>query len=262
MTFELHLLAAFLLAAPAAKPPERVVVVSIDALHPAALTAATMPNVSRLARLGRVTLEGHSTRPPKTLVAHTAMLTGLSPAQSGKTDNGWEDGNPTVEFSTLLDDARAAGYRTAYFYSKEKLGFLVTGGVDVHALAPDDGVARSRAHLAAPGRGFLFLHLSGLEYAGMEHGWLSPEYLAAATAIDRALSPLFADLERRGKFFVVVTSDHAGHGREHGTDHADDGRLPLVIFSDRVRLPDIQGKPYEITALRAMLRGTAFRGAR
>jgi predicted AlkP superfamily pyrophosphatase or phosphodiesterase len=233
--------------------PERVVVISIDALHPEALTGTAMPNLARQARLGRVTLDGHSTRPPKTLIAHTAMVTGLTPAQSGKTDNAWEDGEPTVAFPTVLDDAKRAGYRTAFFYSKEKLGFLVTRGVDRQALAPDDGVARGLAFLAAPGRAFLFLHLSGLEYAGMESGWLSEPYLAEATEIDRDLAPLFADLERRGSYYLVVTSDHAGHGLDHGTDHPEDGRLPLVVRSDRARLPDVQGRRHEITGLRAIL---------
>lgn len=246
------LLAAILAAGPAARP-DRVVLVSIDALHPAALTAASMPNVARLARLGRMTLDGHSTRPPKTLVAHTAMLTGLPPEQSGKSDNAWEEGRPRIALPTVLDDAKAAGYRTGFFYAKEKLGFLVTEGVDRHALAPEDGVARARAFLAAPGRAFVVLHLSGLEYAGMESGWLSAPYLATATALDRSLGPLVADLERRGSFFLVVTSDHAGHGEEHGTDHPEDGRLPLVVRADRARLPDVQGARFELTGLRAIL---------
>ncbi len=242
-----------LLAGPAARPPERIVVVSIDALHPAALTPATMPNLARLARLGRVTLDGHSTSPPKTLIAHTAMLTGLTPAQSGKRDNGWEEGDPTVAFPTVLDDARAAGYRTAFFYSKEKLGYLVTKGVDVHALAPDDAIQRGRAFLAAPGLAFLVLHVSGLEQVGTESGWLTRPYLVRATEIDRELAPLVAELERRASYFLVITSDHGGHEREHGTEHPEDRRLPLVIRSDWTRLPDLQGRAYEITGLRAIL---------
>lgn len=239
--------------------PQRVLVVSIDALHPAALTAGTMPAVFKLAQRGRFTLLGHSTRPPKTLIAHAAMLTGLAPAQSGKTDNAWEEGQPRVQVSTVLDDARAAGYRTAFYYSKEKLGFLVGAGTQVHALAPEDGIGRTAAFLAAPGRAFVLLHLSGLEFAGMESGWLSPEYLAKANAIDRDLAPLLADLERRGDYFLVITSDHAGHGLEHGTDDPEDARLPLVVRSDRTPLPDVQGKPFEITALRAIL-GRVFIG--
>jgi predicted AlkP superfamily pyrophosphatase or phosphodiesterase len=253
MLHALFAAAALSLSASGSTPPERVLMVSIDALHPAALTAQTMPAVARWASRGRLTLDGRSTRPPKTLIAHTAMLTGLSPERSGKTDNAWEEGAATVRFPTILDDARAAGYRTAFFYSKEKLGFLVTPGVQVHALAPDDGVARGRAFLAERGRAFLLLHLSGLEYAGMESGWLSPEYLAEATAIDRALAPLLEELERRGSYLVVITSDHAGHAREHGTAHPEDGRRPLAMRSDGVRLPALDAGAAEITALRSLL---------
>jgi len=261
MTSGACLLAAALVAATPAPRPERVVVISIDALHPAALTAATMPGVARQARLGKVTLEGHSTRPPKTLVAHTAMLTGLAPAQSGKVDNAWEEGQPTVAFPTALDDAKAAGCRTALLYSKERLGFLVTSGVDQHGLAPDDGVARARAFLAPPGRAFVFLHLGGLEHVGTESGWMSAPYLARASELDRSLAPLFADLEARGSYFLVITSDHAGHDQEHGTEHPEDGRLPLVVRSDRTRLPDIRGKRYDTAGLRALL-APAFIGDR
>lgn len=244
---------AGILAAAPSKAPERVLVVSIDALHPAALTAQTMPNVARWARLGRLTLDGRSTVPPKTLIAHTAMLTGLSPEQSGKTDNAWEEGEPTVLVQTILDDARAAGYRTGFFYSKEKLGYLVSPGVQVQALAPDDGVARGRAFLSDRGRAFLVLHLSGLEYAGMKSGWLSADYLAAATAIDRTLGPLLDELEKRGSYLVVITSDHAGHAKEHGTDHPEDGRRPLAMRSDGRPLPELRGKALEIASLRALL---------
>ncbi len=43
---------------------------------------------------GTYTLNGRSTDPPKTLIAHTAMFTGLSPEESGKVDNDWTPGEP------------------------------------------------------------------------------------------------------------------------------------------------------------------------
>jgi len=242
---------ALLAAAPGG--PGRVLLVSIDALHPDALTPATMPNVARWAQAGKATREGRSTNPPKTLVAHAAMLTGLTPERSGKTDNDWDVEQPRVGLPTLLDDAHAAGYRTAYFYSKEKLGFLVTAGVDEHALAPDDGISRGRAFLAGPGRRFLFLHVSGLEWVGMESGWLSPAYLAKAAEIDRALGLLLAEVERRGDYAVAITSDHAGHAKEHGTAHPEDGRRPLVLRADKVLLPDPGKDARDITDLRRVL---------
>lgn len=247
--------ALLLLATPACRTtaPATVLVVSIDALHPDTLLDDTMPNVRRTMARGQHTLLGRSTRPPKTLIAHTAMVTGLSPEQNGKTDNAWSAGQPTVGVRTVFHAAKDAGYRTAFFYSKEKLGYLASPAVDVHALAPDDGVARARQLLAEGRRAFVFLHVSGLEFVGMDSGWLSPEYRAEARSIDGELGPLLDDVARRGSFLVVITSDHAGHGLEHGTDHPDDARLPLVLRSDLRRFPEVQERPFEITALTPLL---------
>jgi predicted AlkP superfamily pyrophosphatase or phosphodiesterase len=233
---------------PPAARPSAVLVISVDGLHPDALSRAPMPRLLEVAAKGQVTLLGRSTVPPKTLIAHTAMVTGLAPEASGKTDNDWEPGEATVEARTLFHAAREAGYRTGYLYSKEKLGYLASAAVDVHALAPDDGIARARRLLAEPGKAFVFLHVSGLEFAGMRAGWLSPDYLAKARAIDGALAPLLDEVEARGSYLVVVTSDHACHGLEHGTGHPEDGRRPVLLRSD---LPGLQGQgpPPAITGL-------------
>lgn len=253
-----------LAAAPGGRtaPPATVLVVSVDALHPAALAQAPMARMLRVAQGGQATLLGRSTMPPKTLIAHTAMLTGLAPAASGKTDNDWEPGEPKVEVRTLFHAAKAAGYRTAFFYSKEKLGYLVSGAVDVHALAPEDGVERAGRFLAGRGPAFAFLHVSGLEYAGMRSGWLSAPYLAEARAIDAALAPLLDAVEARGDYLVVITSDHAGHGTEHGTDHPEDGRRPVVLRSDVPGLPGVAEPPLGITELMPLVARAMGRPAR
>ncbi len=247
--------ASLLSAAPGAPPPAptAVLLVSVDGLHPDAIAAAPMARLLQVMRSGQSTLLGRSTTPPKTLIAHTAMLTGMAPAQSGKTDNDWEPGEPGVEVRTLFHLAKAAGYRTAFFYSKPKLGYLVSGAVDAHALAPEDGVARASRFLAERGPALVVLHVSGLEYAGMQAGWLSAPYLAKARAIDAALAPLIGGLEARGAFLLVVTSDHAGHGTEHGTDHPDDGRRPVVLRSDLRGFPGVQGRPQDITDLMSLI---------
>ncbi len=236
-----------------AAAPATVLVVSIDALHPDALRPHIMPRVRQTMGRGHYSLLGRSTTPPKTLIAHTAMVTGLPPERNGKTDNDWASGQPTVKLRTVFHVAKDAGYRTAFFYSKEKLGYLVSPAVDEHALVPRGGVERARRFLAAGGRAFAFLHVSGLEFVGMESGWLSPRYLATARAIDAEIGPLLEEIERRGDFLVVITSDHAGHGREHGTDDPEDSRLPLILHSDRQHFRAIQGKPFDITGLLAIV---------
>ncbi|MFN6961216.1 MAG: alkaline phosphatase family protein [Rhodocyclaceae bacterium] len=232
---------------------DSILVVSIDALHPAALSATNTPMLHAWMQAGRFTLQGLSVAPPKTLVAHTAMMTGLPPEQNGKRDNDWKPNDPQVAKPTLFDDARQAGYRTAYVYAKPKLGYLINAAVDEAALAPDDGIERVRAFFRQEGKRFAFLHVSGLEWAGSESGWLSKDYLDELREIDAALAPLLDQVGRRGKYAIVVTSDHAGHDKLHGTDHPEDYKLPLIVSGNLSSLPRIPDGDWPVTELRALV---------
>lgn len=231
---------------------DTVLIISIDALRPDALEKGTTPVLGGLMKQGTFTLKGMSVDPPKTLIAHTAMFTGLEPSANGKTDNGWKPGEQRVTLPTVFDTAKRLAYRTAFFYSKPKLGYLVNGAIDEQGLAPDDGVDRARAFISKRGRTFVVLHLSGLEYDGMENGWLSKQYLETFAEIDRALAPLFDDIRKQGRYLIIVTSDHGGHDRLHGTSHPDDFRVPLIIASDRAKIPDLRDS-YRITGLKGIV---------
>ena len=250
------LLFFFLFAAPVfASEVEAVLMVSIDALHPAALGEKTSPTLDRLMRSGRFTLQGQSVTPPQTLIAHTAMMTGLTPEQSGKQDNDWKPGQVQVARETLFDLAKQRGFRTAYFYAKPKLGYLISAAVDEHALARDDGIDRARTFFGKPGRRFVFLHISGLEDEGADAGWLSEDYLDELTYIDTMLAPLLDDVAKRGRYLVLVTSDHAGHERQHGTLHPEDFKLPLIITASQ-SLPPLAPGVFNITELKQLLQKT------
>lgn len=251
------LLFAGLLCSSLSFAADSILVVSIDALHPDALSVKTSPTLYALMQSGRFTLQGRSVEPPKTLIAHTAMLTGLPPEQNGKRDNEWQPGEPRVAKPTLFDDARQAGYRTAYYYSKPKLGYLVNAAVGAHGLEPHEGIERTRAFFHGKGKRFAFLHVSGLEWAGGESGWLSPDYLDELTQIDTALAPLFDEVSKRGRYAIVVTSDHAGHDKMHGTDHPEDYKLPLIFTGNVKQLPRLTGDAWSITALRALVKQLA-----
>jgi predicted AlkP superfamily pyrophosphatase or phosphodiesterase len=260
MKFLLSLLSFIFSATVFASQLETVLLVSIDALHPAALSQTVSPMLDHLMRSGRYTLEGQSVTPPQTLIAHTAMMTGLTPAQSGKQDNDWKPGMPGVTRETLFDLAKRRGFQTAYFYGKTKLGYLINASVDEHALARDDGVDKAQAFFRGNGARFVFLHISGLEDAGTESGWLSPDYLDELTYIDTALTSLLDAVTRRGRYLVLVTSDHAGHGHEHGTSHPEDFKLPVIMAADQV-LPPLSPGKFDITELKALIEKALARDA-
>lgn len=236
---------------------DSILVVSIDALHPAALSAKASPILHALMQPRHYTLQGRSVDPPKTLIAHTAMMTGLPPDRNGKRDNEWQSGDPQVAKPTLFDDAKRAGYRTAYYFSKPKLGYLVGAAVDEHGLDPAGGVAQVRDFFRGEGKRFAFLHVSGLEWAGGDSGWLSQAYLDELSDIDISLAPLFDEISRRGSYAIVVTSDHAGHDKLHGTGHPEDYKLPLIFTGNLARMPQLPKGTWPITGLRALVRKLA-----
>lgn len=241
------------LLATLAQAADTVLVVSIDALHPAALSAKTSPTLNALMRSGTYTLKGRSVEPPKTLIAHTAMMIGQPPERSGEHSNDWRPGEATIAKPTLFDDAKRAGYRTAFYYSKPKLGYLVSAAVDAHGLEPNGGVAPVRSFFQGEGKRFAFLHYSGLEWAGTDSGWLSQAYLDELSDIDAALAPLFEQVRQRGRYAIVVTSDHAGHDKLHGTNHPEDYKLPLIVAGN-VTLPRLPQGTWPVTELRALVR--------
>ncbi len=164
---------------------KNVVIISIDALHPDALNKTPVPTLQKLMKSGAYTLDGRSTNPPKTLISHTAMFTGMKPAENGKTDNSWKPGQARIDKTTIFNDARSHGFRTGYFYSKKKLGYLVNDAVDMHEWSLDDAIDLAEAFIKTPGRHFVFLHVSGLDFVGPEYGWLSPEYMEELSYIVR-----------------------------------------------------------------------------
>lgn len=234
---------------------QNVVIISIDALHPAALNAETTPTIYREMRQGAYTLDGRSTNPPKTLISHTAMLTGLGPDKSGRLDNQWQPGEPTIECKTIFNSAKQNGFQTGFYYSKQRLGYLVNEAVDVYRWSRDDAIDLAEAFVRKPGRHFVFLHVSGLDFVGPEHGWLSKEYLEELSYIDEYLTPLIRLMKEQKNYLIIITSDHAGHGKIHGTQHPDDYRLPFIIKSDTMKFNKFQNIHYSVTDLKNIVDG-------
>jgi predicted AlkP superfamily pyrophosphatase or phosphodiesterase len=129
----------------------------------------------------------------------------------------------------------------------------VNEGIDVHRWSPEDAIDHAEAFFKKPGRHFVFLHVSGLDIVGPEYGWLSPEYMEELSYIDEYLTPLIRMVKEQKNYVIIITSDHGGHGKIHGSQHPDDFRLPLIAHSDIMKLKDIQDTRYSVTDLKGLL---------
>jgi hypothetical protein len=79
---------------------------------------------------------------------------------------------------------------------------------------------------------------------GPSEGWLSLGYLEELFFIDTSLEPLFTLIQGKKNYLIIITSDHAGHGKIHGSDHPEDSRIPLIMISDIYDLTPYQNLLY------------------
>ncbi len=214
--------------------PGPVVLISIDGLRPDGLEQAATPALDRLRERGAGTDAVRSVMPSVTLPCHMSMFHSVPPERHGITTNVW---TPQVRpIAGLMDVAAAAGLSTAAFFNWEQLRDLWRPGAagslgflrNCHQPAGDLEVAElAAAHLRREPPGLIFVYLGCVDVAGHDHGWMSAPYLAAVTTADRAIGRVLAALDG-AEATVIVTSDHGGHDRTHGTDCPEDMTVPLI----------------------------------
>ncbi len=237
------------------KEIQSVLIISIDALHPNALGTKTTKMINQLMAKGVFTLDGNSTKPPLTLLSHAAMFSGVGPENGGRKVNVWNPGQKQIAHKTIFDDAKLEGFTTGFFYSKEKLGYLITGTVDRHKMDPDFSVDNAFDFFkSSDQKKFCFIHISGLDRTGPVEGWMSDGYMEELFFIDDSITPLIKDVLSKKGYLVIITSDHAGHQIIHGSEHPDDAKLPLVMISDVVDLKPYHKIKYHVTQLKPMLK--------
>jgi predicted AlkP superfamily pyrophosphatase or phosphodiesterase len=223
-----------------------VVVVSVDGLRPDAIARFGAVTMQRLMRTGSYTLDARTITLSKTLPSHTSMLTGELPEEHGIVWNSDEtDTHGTIQIPTIFSVARQHGFHTAAFFSKAKFNHLEPEGTLDHTQAPngrrwsaDRTVGDVEQYLVTQRPNLLFVHIGEPDYAGHLLGWMSWWYARAVRSADAAVSRIVAAADRAygvGNYTLILTADHGGHGRTHGTDAPEDVTIPWVAHGRGVR---------------------------
>jgi predicted AlkP superfamily pyrophosphatase or phosphodiesterase len=238
--------------AAAAAISRHVILISIDGLRGDAIAASNARTLARLLTEGSGTTTAQTILPSKTLPSHTSMLTGVTPAVHGITWNSDEtDELGVVSVPTVFDLAHQAGYSTAAFFSKKKFNHLIREGTLDAVRVPRFGlVPASRTvneaiqYMRRKQPNLLFVHIADADFMGHRVGWMSMPYRWAVREADAAVAALLeAATETYGEnnFTVIVTADHGGHGRDHGTDAPEDTTIPWITYGQGIR----RGHPIE-----------------
>lgn len=237
---------------------QHVIVISIDGLRPDAIEAFELRTLQELMRRGSFTLEASTILPSKTLPSHASMITGRPPEVHGLTFNSARPENGLVAVATMFEMARHDGRHVAAFYSKAKLRHLDRPDSYDYRQAPSFNADNWMATRTVPDAirylrhhrpNLLFVHIGEPDYAGHGAGWMGFFYGLSVRRADAAVERLVEAAEAEygaGNFTVLVTADHGGHGRGHGSDDPQDVLIPWIAYGKGIR---VDGRP---TGVRTM----------
>lgn len=214
----------------------KVILISIDGMRPDGLLQCGNSFVQELMRRGSYTLAGSSVNPSVTLPCHMSIFHGVTPDRHGVTTNTY---TPMVRpVSSLFEQINHAGGKGAMYYGWEPLRDVSRPGTLRHAryiwAYSADNTDRLLTEAAlqdikksAPD--FVFLYMVETdEKGGHDNGWMSEPYLKC---IHDAIDNVKTVLEEAGEeYTVIVTADHGGHDRLHGTDLPEDMTIPMFFI--------------------------------
>lgn len=233
---------------------DTVVVISVDALNPNALTRlgrSGAPHLNALVDEGASTLNARTERElTLTLPNHTGMVTGRRiQASTGGHGVTWNDerlrpptvqaaaGGPVESVFTVVDDA---GLSAGFFASKTKFSLWDRSwpvATDTQTIIEDNQalVRAFKRDLSGSTRALRFLHLSEPDVVGHAKGFMGPAYLRAVRRTDRRVGSIIdvlrTDPGYAGHTTVILTADHGGRGATHvDPTKVWDYRIPFVVW--------------------------------
>ena len=181
-------------------------------------------------------LQGRTVYPSVTLPCHMSLFYSVEPGRHGTVTNLYM---PQVRpIDGLFEKIHAAGKKTAMFYSWDPLrdiarpgaidySLLINGYAFTHEQAQNRLTKACIEFVKTEDPDFVFLYLGAPDEAGHAKGWMSLAYLQAVAEslahVDRIVRE-FGDRRH-----ILVTADHGGHDRGHGTDLPQDMTIPLFI---------------------------------
>jgi len=224
----------------------KVLLIILDGCRPDGLQQANTPQLDALWQQGAYTWKARSVMPSVTLPCHNSMFRGVTPQKHGIGEDNIFRAS-ALAYPSLIDVAARGNKSCAMFYSWEQLRDLAAPGslklsfcrAAEYGADNDMPVAQvAAAYLRVEQPDFCVLYLGDIDITGHLYGWMSPEYIAAIEANDRAVGVVLTALAELGaleRYTILVQADHGGHGTDHGTEMAEDMTIPWFINGPGIR---------------------------
>lgn len=218
---------------------KKVLLISIDGMRPDGFLACGNPYTEVLKKDAAYTLSGRTVFPSLTLPCHMSLFHSVPPQRHGITENTYVSMARPIK--GLFEVVEGAGGVSAMYYAWEPLrdvsrpdSLAYAAYFHSYAAQSSDSVLTNMAleRIAAAKPDFVFLYMVETDQkGGHDNGWMSEEYLRR---ISMALDNVQRVREAVGEeYTIIITADHGGHDRDHGTELAEDMTIPLFFIGER-----------------------------
>lgn len=213
----------------------KVILTLIDGLRADAVRMCANPYVEELLSQSSYTLSAHTVMPSLTLPCHMSLFHSVDPERHGVTTNIYTPQVRPIE--GIVERLDRLEKKSAFFLTWEELrdlsrpdhlAYSLTINEHRNAHADDRITDAAIEYIRSEQPDFVFLYLGDTdEKGGHDTGWMSETYLkVVANAFDCVARVRAAASE---DYDLIVTADHGGHGRHHGTDMPEDMTIPIIL---------------------------------
>ena len=227
----------------------KVFLALIDGMRPDSLTTCNHPFFRELQETSLHTMKMRTVMPSVTLPCHMSLFHGVCAERHGILTNTYV---PQVRpVNGLCEVLNGAGKLNALFYTWEPLKDLARplslarscyfSGKSYTYKVADLRVTEEAERMLKEENppDFVFFYQCLVDEMGHKCGWMSEEYIQAVNTALTNVQSLAAILPE--DYRLIVTADHGGHDRSHGTEADEDMVIPFFLKHSSIVPGELSG---------------------
>jgi len=213
----------------------KIILILSDAMRPDAVISCGHPTAKRFMDKSYYSLNAQTIMPSVTLPCHMSLFFGVPAERHGIVTNKYVPMPNPVD--GLISTLAGAGKTNAMFYTWGPLrdisrslyiaySLQVSGSFEGYKVADDKVTEECIKYIKEKSPDFVFLYFGETDAVGHDNGWMGEEYMDAVRRSWDRIEKIDREIDG---YDIIVTADHGGHNRGHGTDMPEDMLIPIFL---------------------------------
>ena len=215
----------------------RVLLILIDGMRPDAVQQCEHKFLYEfMTKECTYSFNGRTVMPSLTLPCHMSLFHNVEPDRHGIYNNTYHA--PSHKLDGLFDVLAAAKKKNFFYRTWHELRDLCRPGalsrdIFIDYYAYDNEADKELCRIAVRDiveeePDFVFYYSGNSDEKAHKYGWMGQEYMDAIALASEHIEKFIKSLPEG--YSVVITADHGGHARTHGTEMPEDMTIPIALY--------------------------------